>query len=198
MGKYDKIETDQLWIRSQPNLDQLEGTRTHGQHYPYFNAPNTRERIEMSYRSIGKQHDWEMEKFRASTKPADKGNKRRFFKNFARMVKNPAAYFFWKSRGLFGNTSLFGPLLISSLIGTVLFLNHTSKQKRKMKKYLELEGEPYEGSGLDFSEFRDSKMGYQTTAIWRMLYSTPSIDNFVINPTVDQPFRKYFDRMVFK
>lgn len=38
--------------------------RTHGYNYLYYHAPNKRERLEMMWRSMGKQYDWELEKFR--------------------------------------------------------------------------------------------------------------------------------------
>jgi hypothetical protein len=38
--------------------------RTHGYHYLYEHVPNKRERLEMIYRSMGRAHDWELEKFR--------------------------------------------------------------------------------------------------------------------------------------
>ena len=46
---------------------------------------------------MGKQYDWELEKFRLSKKPIDKANKRRGFKNFFRLVKNPFGYISWKT-----------------------------------------------------------------------------------------------------
>jgi len=46
---------------------------------------------------MGKQYDWELEKFRLGKKPVDKGNKRRGFKNFFRFVKNPLGYISWKT-----------------------------------------------------------------------------------------------------
>jgi len=51
----------------------------------------------MAYRSLGKTYDWELEKFRLSKKPNDKGNKRRFFRNVFRFVKHPFAYVAWAS-----------------------------------------------------------------------------------------------------
>lgn len=50
----------------------------------------------MSYRSLGQSCDWELEKYRMAAKSSDKGNRRRFFKNFARLVKNPFGYSYWK------------------------------------------------------------------------------------------------------
>ncbi len=48
-------------------------------------------------RSMGRQYDWELEKFRLSKKGTDKGNKRRGFKNFFRLIKNPLGYIGWKT-----------------------------------------------------------------------------------------------------
>jgi len=46
---------------------------------------------------MGKQYDWELEKYRLGKKPVDKGNKKRGLKNFFRLVKNPFGYIAWKS-----------------------------------------------------------------------------------------------------
>lgn len=59
----------------------------------------------MIWRSMGKAYDWEMEKFRVylffiqqmQKKFIDRGNKRRFFKNFFRLIKNPIGYLYWKT-----------------------------------------------------------------------------------------------------
>ena len=47
---------------------------------------------------MGKQYDWELEKYRLSKKPTDRGNKRRGFKNFFRFVKNPLGYIGWRTQ----------------------------------------------------------------------------------------------------
>lgn len=51
----------------------------------------------MIYRSLGKQYDWELERFRLARKQIDRGNKRRIYKNLFRFIKNPMGYFFWKT-----------------------------------------------------------------------------------------------------
>lgn len=60
----------------------------------------------MIWRSMGKAYDWEMEKFRViiliyifqmQKKYIDRGNKRRFLKNFFRLIKNPIGYIYWKT-----------------------------------------------------------------------------------------------------
>ena len=60
----DKMETDYLWIRGNPAVDSDVKLRTHGYHYVYEHVPNKTERLEMIYRSMGRAHDWELEKFR--------------------------------------------------------------------------------------------------------------------------------------
>ena len=50
----------------------------------------------MTYRSIGRQYDWDLEKFRAAPKSIDVANKKRLTKNFLRFVKHPGGYFYWK------------------------------------------------------------------------------------------------------
>ena len=46
---------------------------------------------------MGKQYDWELEKFRANKKTVDKGNKKRSWKNMFRLIKNPFGYIGWKT-----------------------------------------------------------------------------------------------------
>lgn len=52
----------------------------------------------MSYRTLGRTFNWDLEKYRMGPKPADKGNRRRFLKNSARFIKNPISYIYWKIR----------------------------------------------------------------------------------------------------
>lgn len=89
------MQTDYTWIRSNPVENPRQ--RVHGYNYIYNIAPNRMERLEMIYRSIGKQFDWELERFRLSRKQIDRGNKRRIVKNFFRFIKHPVGYFFWKT-----------------------------------------------------------------------------------------------------
>ena len=56
-----------------------------------------------------------MEKFRAGKKPIDKGNKKRGFKNFFRLVKHPLGYLGWKSY------RWFNPLPKMLTLGAVLY-----------------------------------------------------------------------------
>lgn len=94
MSTQAKMNADYLWVRHAP-IEQGMKFRNHGQYFPYERAPNRIERMEMTYRSLGKAYDWELEKYRLSRKPVDKGNKRRFFRNVFRFIKHPMAYITW-------------------------------------------------------------------------------------------------------
>lgn len=50
----------------------------------------------MSYRSVGRDYNWDLHRYALDKKPSDKGNRRRFMKNTARFIKNPFGYIFWK------------------------------------------------------------------------------------------------------
>jgi hypothetical protein len=58
------MHTDYIWVRGNPALDADAKLRTHGYHYLYEHVPNKKERLDMIYRSMGRAHDWELEKFR--------------------------------------------------------------------------------------------------------------------------------------
>ena len=74
----------------------------------------------MSYRSVGRAHDWDIEKYRKSGKGADKGNRRRFMKNVARIIKNPLGYVYWKFNG--GKTNVtFLPLFVFGSFATYVY-----------------------------------------------------------------------------
>ena len=88
---------DYLYIRDNTRVDDNCNMRTHGYNYLYYHVPNKGERLEMMYRSMGRQHDWELEKFRVGKKYPDRGNKKRVLKNLVRFIKNPLGYVYWKT-----------------------------------------------------------------------------------------------------
>jgi len=77
-----------VWIKNTPR-NNIRQNNNFGQFYLNERDANFGEQLEMSYRSLGKAYDWDTEKYRKADKGADKGNRRRFFRNFARFVKNP-------------------------------------------------------------------------------------------------------------
>ena len=66
---------------------------------------------------MGRKFDWDLEKYRISEKPADKGNRRRVMKNLSRFVKNPIGYTYWKMKGTLKNRNLY----VMFLVGVGLF-----------------------------------------------------------------------------
>lgn len=95
--EHEKMNSDYIWVRNHSTADTGPQPRTHGYHYLYYHVPNAQERIEMAWRSLGRQYDWDLEKFRLAKKPVDQGNKRRIWKNFFRLVKNPGGFIYWKT-----------------------------------------------------------------------------------------------------
>lgn len=120
---------DSLWIKNHPAYDNLAQNRTHGQHYLYETVPNRSERIEMIYRSIGRQYGWDLEQFRMSQKPIDKGNKRRFGKNLLRFFKNPIGTAYWtaESRGFRMRGFLPFSIFFTAFAVWNVGMNHTGK-----------------------------------------------------------------------
>lgn len=87
----------------------------------------------MSYRTLGRTFDWDMEKYRMGSKPSDKGNRRRFLKNSARFVKNPAAYLYWKFSPYSKNYSLAPFIIFSSIALTTFTLISRTRRLREEK-----------------------------------------------------------------
>lgn len=98
MGLQENMDTDQIWIRNNPR-NPVQQTNNYGQFYLNEGDSNFKEQLEMSYRTMGRAWDWDLEKYRNAIKGSDRGNKRRVMKNFARLVKNPVGYVFWKTTG---------------------------------------------------------------------------------------------------
>ena len=113
------METDHIWIKQNPN-QKINGANAFGQHFLNEGAANYKEQLEMSYRSLGQNYDWELEKYRMASKASDTGNRRRFFKNLARFIKHPIGYAYWKSHNFRKGTNnmmlLFGIGMIGSLL----------------------------------------------------------------------------------
>lgn len=104
------MQSDYLWVRNAPveeglkiRYDKVDAgttastTCTIGPPTPPNDLNRSTGKLVANDRSMGKQYDWELEKFRLSKKPTDRGNKRRGFKNFFRLVKNPLGYIGWKT-----------------------------------------------------------------------------------------------------
>lgn len=72
---------------------------------------------------MGKQYDWEMERFRLARKNIDRGNKRRFTKNVLRFFKHPGGYIYWKTiNSSIRNTRWLTRKLMMGLFLSIIFL----------------------------------------------------------------------------
>ena len=197
MKLQDKISADQVWVRNHSYHDKFIPNLTQGQHYPLFHAPNLEERSEMTYRTIGKLYDWDLEKFRADNKKADKGNKRRLMKNLAHFAKNPIAYTYWKMGSRFRHTR------VTVIIFTVLMIGYINKnlnlaQNNKGRiEYLETLGGSGIRSPLTENPNHDWKMPIPMAPLFNAVYIYPKKEWIKVNPTYKQNYRLYFDRQNF-
>jgi len=191
---HEKMQTDYLWMRDHTQADSWAQARTHGYNYLYYHVPNKRERLEMIYRSMGKQYDWELEKFRLSKKYPDRGNKRRWWKNLFRVVKHPLGYLFWKT---YKFRTAKGRIITTAMgIGFTLMIiryKRYSFQVAKKNQYVLLSGKNIEGSGQTNQGYYDQFMLKQTMPLTQFLYYEIPGSKIVVNPCRDQNYRKYFE-----
>ena len=191
---HEKMQTDYLWLRDHSSADDWVKARTHGYHYLYTNVPNKRERLEMIHRSMGRQHDWELEKFRAAKKFPDRGNKKRWWKNLFRVLKHPLGYYYWKTYR--SRRSM--PRLIAITMGigfTTMFVNYKQQSfwQAKKQRYLLVSGKNVEGFGLTQPGYSDEKFALQSMPLTQFLYYQVPGNKIVVNPCRDQNYRKYFE-----
>lgn len=132
--------------------------RTHGYNYLYYHAPNKRERLEMMWRSMGKQYDWELEKFRLQKKFPDKGNKKRFFKNTLRFFKHPMGYLYWKTYKLRTAKARL-PVTAMGIGFTFMLIKYKMASMRTAKKNhsLLIAGKNIEGSATNYFGYHDNQ-----------------------------------------
>lgn len=57
MSTQTRMNADYLWIRHAP-VEEGQKYRNFGHFFTYDHAPNRVERLEMTYRSMGKEYDW--------------------------------------------------------------------------------------------------------------------------------------------
>ena len=197
MKLHDKMAADQLWVRSNSYHDKFTIYRTQGQHFPIYHAPNFQERVEMSYRTIGKMFDWDMEKYRLGRKHSDKGNRRRLVKNISKFVKNPMGYVIWRYARFIMNTRY----AVLGFFALVIFHINTlvleSKANEQKQLWIRSMGGTPEQSALSMNEYRENKIGIPMLPLFNLVYTRPRMSTVVVNPTYRQNFRLYFDRQDF-
>eukprot|EP00178_Gracilaria_changii_P011145 TRINITY_DN3197_c0_g1_i1.p1 TRINITY_DN3197_c0_g1~~TRINITY_DN3197_c0_g1_i1.p1 ORF type:complete len:159 (+),score=4.54 TRINITY_DN3197_c0_g1_i1:101-577(+) len=157
----------------------------------YDRAPNATERLESIYRSMGKQYDWELEKYRLGRKPNDKGNKRRGFKNFFRFVKNPIGYISWKTNHW--KSPIPKLLTISALfywIGVMYYWKGISNDYAELDKVLLAYGKNVEGTSGRMKGYHNRKT-FHTPNFPEGQMRTHFYPSMVtLNPTWRQNIRK--------
>lgn len=167
-------------------------SRNHGFHYLYNRAPNSVERLEMTYRSIGKQYDWELEKFRLGRKTVDKGNKRRLVRNLSRFVKHPVAYITYRlQRYLLACQPRALPVLIGlAFLGALYEWKQHTNEIKKYDSLLLAYGKNVEGMTGRFEGFHDTKPLRGPTAFDAFFRAPLTPDQIILNQTWKQNLRK--------
>ena len=148
-ASYEQIKQDASWVQPNPATDLHLNTRNHGHIYINEYAPNYDERMEMTYRSIGRQYDWDLERFRTAPKPSDKGNRRRMIRNAVRFLKNPFSVAFWRLKA-FSITGRASKLMFF-LIFPVAFLSAYSEtiNDSRVPHFYKAMGDTINGYGYD-------------------------------------------------
>ena len=148
-ASYEQIKQDATWVQPNPATDLHLNTRNHGHIYINQYAPNYDERMEMTFRSIGRQHDWDLEKFRVGPKPSDKGNRRRMIRNAVRFLKNPYSVAFWRFKA-FNITSRISKFVFY-LVFPLAFLNAYKEtvNDSRVPHFYKAMGDSINGYGFD-------------------------------------------------
>ena len=146
----------------------------------------------MIYRSMGKQYDWEMEKFRAGRKPIDRGNKKRLLRNMVRFIKHPVGYLSTKTarwnlasypRGIL-------VLFAFSILGAFYEWKTQSNQISAYDDLLLSYGKNIEGRSGRYTGFHSTNM-LRSPTFFDMLFRVPiTPDKVIINQTWKQNLRK--------
>ena len=191
MSTQAKMNADYLWVRHAP-IEEGFKYKNFGQYFLYERAPNSVERLEMTYRAMGKTYDWELEKFRLSRKIVDKGNKRRFLRNFPRFIKHPVAYLAWaNSKWHLASNPRVVPtfILFTFFFALVEWRNHTSRI-REFDNFLLMSGKNVEAMSGRYIGYHNTKP-LRGPSLLDNLFRTPiQLDQVIVNPTWRQNIRK--------
>lgn len=197
MKLQDKMSADQLWVRSHSYYDVFAAPQTSGQHFPIYNAANFEERNEMAMRSIARRFDWDLEKFRNSKKPADKGNRRRLLKNLSKFGKNPFGYVFWRVVRVKYRTHFWVVLFWISSFGALQNYIMDSWNKDRFQDWRESLGEKPSKGPFQATSAEPGQLGIGMMPMTHWSYTRTNPEDIVVNPTYRQNYRLYFDRQPF-
>ena len=191
--------TEHLYDRDNPK-SVLRGQST-GVEGLFYGVPNINERAEMIARALSKQTDGDLTKFvMQSQKPRDNGQKWRVFKNIARFMKNPYAFYYWKTSPFVSQNRVrfLWVLLISQLyLSTVSYAGVKQKKEGMVEKWMHSMGMLTSTYGLPnqgqrfpadrhknyirYSNFHQKLRNKSLSFIWTDWWCR------------DQNFRKYFE-----
>eukprot|EP01016_Furgasonia_blochmanni_P012789 TRINITY_DN1640_c0_g1_i2.p3 TRINITY_DN1640_c0_g1~~TRINITY_DN1640_c0_g1_i2.p3 ORF type:complete len:174 (+),score=63.74 TRINITY_DN1640_c0_g1_i2:235-756(+) len=145
-------------------------------------------------RSVGKQYDWELERFRLGKKYPDRGNKRRFIKNFFRFLKHPFGYAWWKTyKWRQAKGRLMVLTITFGMIFTVFKYKVDAWNIAKKNHWLLVSGKNLEGTGTIRPGYDDDRWAKQPMPMTSFLYYDLPGYKIVVNPCRDQNYRKYFE-----
>ena len=141
---------------------------------------------------MGKQYDWELEKFRLSKKPIDKGNKKRMLRNLMRFIKHPYGYILGVLN-TYQNGSMprFLPVILGlSLLGGLYEWHHHSIEIQKHDQLLLAYGKNVEGMSGRYLGYHDTKQLRAQTAFDHLFRIPFNPHHIELNPTWKQNLRK--------
>merc|ERR1711935_31739 len=198
MASGDKMHQDYIWTKHHQAWDADETYRNHGNHYIFYQAPNHSERIEMTYRSMGKSVDWDLEKFRMGRKYPDRGNKRRFTKNVVRFLKNPVGYTYWHNhvRIRAANPRMFHVFILLSATAIWTHYMGFANAKSMKAKWLTVSGANPEGNttgGKDYGMHDNSSIAIPFMWFNNMGHVPLKAEDIIVSPSRNQGYRKYFE-----
>lgn len=198
MSSNDKMWQDNLWTRSHNAWDADQTARNHGQHYIMYQAPNHRERIEMTMRSLGSQTNYDCEQYRTAKKYPDRGNKKRLMKNFARFVKNPFGYTYWHNIGYFAKAN---PRILHlgfgfSALTVFLHYQYMATEKTDRARWLAVSGHNAEGTSTQggvYDYHSSPSIGIPFLFFLNMGHQQIKGSEIIVSPVRNQGYRKYFE-----
>jgi hypothetical protein len=140
---------------------------------------------------MGKQYDWELEKFRLGKKSIDKGNKKRGFKNFFRFVKNPIAYIGWKThRWVFPMPKLLTYGSVIYLACVLVYWKQISDEYSELDEVLVNYGKNVEGTSGRMKGYHNKKPFHNPNMIEGPMRTHFFPELVTLNPTWRQNIRK--------
>lgn len=140
---------------------------------------------------MGKQYDWELEKYRLGKKSIDKGNKKRFFKNAFRFIKNPFGYIAWKTtRWTSPTPKLLTYTAILYWAAVIYYWKSISNDYKEIDTVLTKYGKNVEGTSGRMKGYHNQKPFHNPNMIEGPMRTHFFPELVTLNPTWKQNIRK--------